>query len=163
MPSLRLTAFALSLLVTSFAAVGCDESISCTAIGCGQSTFRLLSDDWQPGDYELEVSYSLSGEAAFRCPFRIEASDGAGEDAGSDGDEPRCTQTLGTSRYIDFSVDAAGTPTIALLDAPPTLQLTLRRAGGLPREKTVTPHYDVEEINGPGCGECRTATEDVEL
>lgn len=155
---------ALALCSLAFGAIGCDDTNVCTLRGCSENQLRLAKDTWVPGEYELEVAYSLAGDVSFRCTF--ETNDAADRDAGADAGEtpaePSCVQLTGTQRSLRMSVESEA-PFLHMWDSPESLQLTLRSADETLFEDTISPEYTESFPNGPGCGSCFTVSTSIEI
>lgn len=146
----------LSLLAMS----ACEETQICTNIGCRANDYQLVRE-WSPGEYEVDVSYTLGGDVAFACTLHIE--EGEDDDAGAfDNREGACTQTEGDPRAVALNV-LNGAVTLSIYDAPESFQLDVSRQGESLARDTVTPQYEVSYPNGPKCGECRSATMAIAL
>lgn len=143
---------------------GCPASgRDCTAVGCGPSVYQLGNEAWPAGDYEVAIAYERGGRVEVSCAFRIDAASAGGEedDAGVEYEPPNaeCSQTTGGQVSLSFAQRA----TFTMFDSPASFELSVKREGRVLFDKTVTPDYDASEINGPGCGVCRTAHETIDV
>jgi hypothetical protein len=158
---------ASSVLLTASA---CDETTSCTLIGCGPSNFTLVREDWPAGDYELEVSFTAGEEVAYLCDFRIAGNpndllenDLLEDDAGADAPGGQCRQTKGAQRSL-VNVFVYDGVRLEMYDSPASLQLELRSAAETIFEDTITPQYITSYPNGSDCGPaCQMTDTDIEL
>jgi hypothetical protein len=152
---------ALAFVCSLLAATGCEESDACTAAGCGPSRLKLDTEGWAPGEYEIELRYTLGGDQAFVCTLSVDdpqASEHAGDDAGPSGYESTCRQTKGTSRSVQLYPSAHMGPAIEVFDAPDEVQLVLRTGDQTLFDDTITLEHETSYPNGPDCGACRSAS-----
>lgn len=165
-----MTSRALALLtlvaVVLLAAVSACDNHLCTAIGCGPSELTLDTEGLPADEYEVEVRYSLGGEQAFVCTFRVGDADTAAngdDDAGPSGFTSTCRQTVGEGRAVDLYPSELN-PTIFVYDSPDEVQLVVRNDAGTVFNDTITLEHVESNPNGPDCGSpCRTATMTIAL
>lgn len=154
------SAVALSVAVMA----GCPASgRDCNAVGCAPSGYQLGNEAWPAGDYEVAITYERGERVEVSCAFRIDAAFAGGEedDAGVEYEPPmaECSQTTGGKVSLSFAQRA----TFTMFDSPASFELSVKREGRVLFEETITPDYDASEINGPGCGVCRTANETIDV
>jgi len=155
-----LGALAAALLLM---ASGCSEPRSCTRIGCGGSRLTLDTDGWMPGEYEIELRYTLGGDHAFVCTFSVEDPQNAGGDAGADPIQSTCTQTVGTGRAVHLYPIPGMEPALAVHDTPDEVRFVLRSGGQMLFDDTIKLEYVESSPNGPGCGACRSGSMTLSL
>lgn len=160
----------LGLLAAPFvvlAATACEETHACTAAGCGPSRLTIATEGWVPGEYQIEVRYTLGGEQAFECTFAVADSEDPGQrgdDAGAeDGIQSTCEQVVGTGRAVRLYPVPGMEPVIEVYDAPDAVQLVLRNGDRELFDDTIALDHVASYPNGPDCGACRSATMTVTL
>jgi hypothetical protein len=140
-PTYTLSWFALALIVS------CD-SAPCTEEGCGPALHIAFSEPiGAPGTYDWVIGRDDRVE---RCQVVL---DGV---------------TVPSSRGREcgeFVIAVNGEGKLAFVTGPETaeLSLSLLRDGVILGEAVFTPDYADVEINGPGCGSCPSATEQLEI
>lgn len=137
------------LLLAPALLTGCElePGVDCNLMYAPEgAAITFTANDWQEGEWTIE----LDGE---RCTVTL-----PGTDAGvscEDGDEYKLFQMYLSSdgTAIDGGWLEGSTPD--------DLDVAIFHDGELVHEQTLQPAYDVDEPNGPGCGERRYA--DVEI
>ena len=119
----------------------------CTAIACIPTLVIQLSHRvGGPGAYEVVIEHDGRVE---RCSYE------------SDGNTPRAGSGV-TCGELHLSFDEAAA--LSFIQGPnierPTL--TIRRDGAVLVSETLSPDYEAQELNGPGCGTCPFASEELD-
>ena len=98
---------------------------------------------WAPGTYEIEASgYTEHAMCVVTLPY-------------VEGDRVICTGNA----TLDLNEAGDAVERIALSEySPPTFTIQIEGDDGPVAEGTFTPDYEVDEPNGPGCGERHRAT-----
>lgn len=114
-------------------------------MGCGPAfTIRMNEPLGEPGSYEV-LAVSESGE--IRCEYQSPLP------------QPISTRDCGSLRLW---FDAAGALTSVVSDRLiGRLALSISRDGVVVAEKTFSPEYSFDELNGPGCGTCASASDSL--
>lgn len=132
----------VAAVLSCLAAMGC--GLSCTDMYAPSGVVvEVDGGTWTPGRYELE----LNGYNQFALCVIDLPDDGALP--------PACTANA------EVVLDEAGEAIVMFYAenfAPEGFSVELRRDGEVVAEDQVVPAYEVDEPNGPGCGERRVAT-----
>jgi hypothetical protein len=132
---------------------------------CAASELTLDTQGLSPGEYQVEVRYSLGGDQAFACTFQVpDADSAANADAAAASSISTCTQTVDEPRAVELYGSAEPNPTISIYDSPNQVRLAVRNADGTVLDDTITLEHVASYPNGPDCGSpCRTATMTIAL
>lgn len=147
LPAIHLRArwLMVALTATTPAATACHSCFMMWA----PSTVTLNFGDaaWEPGVWQLEVNgYTQDALCVVSLPH-------------VDGELVSC----GLNAALSFDADG-GVASMTLTEfAPDGFSLYLTRDGAGVFQEEFTPSYDLTEPNGPGCGERRTTTIQVDL
>jgi len=138
-----------TLLLTASLLTGCEltDDVSCNAMYAPSGVAITFSaDDWEAGEWVVEVD----GE---RCTVSLPSTDAG----------VSCEQGDGFAMLdLYLSTDGTGIDGGWLSESTPeALEITLFRDDVPVYDVTLQPSYEVDEPNGPGCGERSYA--DVEI
>lgn len=110
-------------------------------MGCGPAfTIRLDEPLGEPGSYQIAA---VAEDGEHRCEYDVPlVPENLARDCGA--------------LYLGF--DASGA--LAVIESPRVarLSLTIVRDGVVVASKAFAPKYSFEELNGPGCGTCASAS-----
>jgi hypothetical protein len=156
----------------------CEDSRACTLVAYVDGFTLVLADDqWRPADYQIDVEYTDPlGSYGFRCnvPIPAYADDGA-IDGG--------VTTVSDAAVSDAAVDVPGSfscqpliPTgrrataqagqelvLRFEGTPESASVTVRAGSNVVLQQQVSLSYDIDEPNGAGCGDRKSATARLSL
>jgi hypothetical protein len=131
---------ALAVAVGALASAGCSQE--CGAAACLRGVGVSL-EGFAPGTYEVKIAVvTATAEAAPLATCTLTGGDAGGPLLCA---SPEAHSELGNQvRIDDTSYDR--------------IQVTVSSNGAQVTQQTFDVHYSSEEINGPGCGVCTSAT-----